>query len=138
MKFDQDATSSALKDRDQGNWRQSMNSKAIEGIVLTICFLTSSISAQAKEVPFLDQVNRTVQLFFNKTEFQEVCNSKTLCKQDRYNKNLYEVQYDTESYFIGFNRFGRINSISFSTEYIPDLEDRKIAFNIIEKKSRHK
>ena len=133
MKFDQDATSSALKDRDQGNWRQSMNSKAIEGIVLTICFLTSSISAQAKEVPFLDQVNRTVQLFFNKTEFQEVCNSKTLCKQDRYNKNLYEVQYDTESYFIGFNRFGRINSISFSTEYIPDLEDRKIAFNIIEK-----
>lgn len=110
-----------------------MNSKAIEGIVLTICFLTSSISAQAKEVPFLDQVNRTVQLFFNKTEFQEVCNSKTLCKQDRYNKNLYEVQYDTELYFIGFNRFGRINSISFSTEYIPDLEDRKIAFNIIEK-----
>ena len=109
-----------------------MNSKAIEGIVLTICFLTSSISAQAKEVPFLDQVNRTVRLFFNKTEFQEVCNSKTLCKQDEYNKNLYEVQYDTESYLIGFNRFGRINSISFSTEYIPDLEDRKIAFNIIE------
>lgn len=109
-----------------------MNSKAIEGIVLTICFLTSSISAQAKEVPFLDQVNRTVRLFFNKTEFQEVCNSKTLCKQDEYNKNLYEVQYDTESYLIGFNRFGRINSISFSTEYIPDLEDRKIAFKIIE------
>lgn len=109
-----------------------MNSKAIEGIVLTIFFLTSSISTQAKEVPFLDQVNRTVQLFFNKTEFQEVCNSKTLCKQDRYDKNLYEVQYDTESYLIGFNRFGRINSISFFTEYIPDLEDRKIAFNIIE------
>lgn len=43
------------------------------------------------------------------------------------------MQYDAESYFIGFNRFGRINSISFSTEYIPDLEDRKIAFNIIEK-----
>lgn len=42
------------------------------------------------------------------------------------------MQYDTESYLIGFNRFGRINSISFSTEYIPDLEDRKIAFNIIE------
>lgn len=42
------------------------------------------------------------------------------------------MQYDTESYLIGFNRFGRINSISFSTEYIPDLEDRKIAFKIIE------
>lgn len=48
-----------------------MNSKAIEGIVLTICFLTSSISAQAKEVPFLDQVNRTVQLFLIKQNFKK-------------------------------------------------------------------
>lgn len=59
-----------------------MNSKAIEGIILTICFLTSSISALAKEVPFLDQVNRTVQLFLNKTEFQEVCNRNCVNKTD--------------------------------------------------------